>query len=139
MGSEKNRRAFVAELQEKRKLEELKVSARRQRIDEERAERREKAEMQKHLVEERSKRYEENDKKRDAKISLLETNRKERDVQTIQEIIHTAQVKADATHKRLEEARQRKTEEEAAQAADQAQKKEAENQIEAKRRSKIEE
>merc|ERR1712190_181118 len=91
MKSEKNRKAFVAELQEKRKLEELKVASRRQRIDEERAERREKAEMQKHLVEERSKRYEENDKKREAKIGLLESKRKERDVQTIQEIIHTAQ------------------------------------------------
>merc|ERR1712151_1062376 len=49
--SEKNRKAFVAELQEKRKLEELKVASRRQRIDEERAERRERAEMQKRITE----------------------------------------------------------------------------------------
>merc|ERR1711915_655164 len=78
--SEKNRKVFVAELQEKRKLEELKISSRRQRIDEERAERREKAEMQKHINEERAKRYEENDKKRDAKIDILIKQRKERDL-----------------------------------------------------------
>merc|ERR1712187_801281 len=48
--SEKNRKAFVAELQEKRKLEELKVASRRQRIDEERAERRERAEMKKRKI-----------------------------------------------------------------------------------------
>merc|ERR1712050_251896 len=75
--SEKNRRAFVAELQEKRKLEELKMTSRRQRIDEERAERREKAEMQKHINEERAKRYEENGKKRDVKIEALAKSRKE--------------------------------------------------------------
>mmetsp|Transcript_37376 Transcript_37376/g.75428 ORF Transcript_37376/g.75428 Transcript_37376/m.75428 type:complete len:224 (+) Transcript_37376:67-738(+) len=58
MRRERNRKAFVAELAEKRKLEELKQASRRQRIDEERSERREKAEMQKHLLMERTKRYE---------------------------------------------------------------------------------
>merc|ERR1712217_816191 len=85
MKSEKNRKAFVAELQEKRKLEELKVASRRQRIDEERAERREKAEMQKHINEERSKRYEENDAKREVHITALETERKTRDLAMIRE------------------------------------------------------
>merc|ERR1712217_528355 len=139
MKSEKNRKAFVAELQEKRKLEELKVASRRQRIDEERAERREKAEMQKHINEERSKRYEENDKKREAKIDILIKQRKERDLANIQEIIHTAQVKSEATHKKLDDARQRKIQEEASQAAELVAKREAEKLIEDKRETKIEE
>merc|ERR1712039_682305 len=139
MKSEKNRKAFVAELQEKRKLEELKVASRRQRIDEERAERREKAEMQKHINEERSKRYEENDKKREAKIDILIKQRKERDLANIQEIIHTAQVKSEATHKKLDDARQRKIQEEASQAAELVAKRDAEKQVEDKRETKIEE
>merc|ERR1719247_4107888 len=91
--SDKNRKAFVAELQEKRKVEEMKASSRKQRIDEERAERREKAEMQKRITEERQKRYEENDKKREERIEALITERKARDLQNIREIIEAANQK----------------------------------------------
>merc|ERR1712060_67679 len=97
---------FVAELQEKRKLEELKAQSRKQRIDEERAERREKAEMQKHINEERQKRYDENDAKREVHISTLETERKTRDLGMIRDIIDTANLKKEAMNKRLDEARE---------------------------------
>merc|ERR1712203_273892 len=111
--SEKNRKAFVAELQEKRKLEELKMASRRPRIDEERAERREKAEMQKHINEERQKRYDENEAKREVHIQALEAERKARDLGMIREIIDTANLKKEAMNKRLDEARERKKNEDA--------------------------
>merc|ERR1712113_1207639 len=104
MKSEKNRKAFVAELQEKRKLEELKVASRRQRVDEERAERREKAEMQKHIEEERAKRYAENDKKREENITVLENQRKVRDNAAIREIIDSAKAKKEETARMLADA-----------------------------------
>merc|ERR1712228_162236 len=104
MKSEKNRKAFVAELQEKRKLEELKAASRRMRIDEERAERREKTEMQKRIAEERQKRYEENDKKRDERIEVLVTERKSRDLLNIKEIIEAANQKKESLRKKLEDA-----------------------------------
>merc|ERR1712050_365600 len=135
--SEKNRRAFVAELQEKRKLEELKMASRRQRIDEERAERREKAEMQKHINEERQKRYDENDAKREIHINNLENERKTRDLGMIREIIDTANQKKEAMQKRLEEARERKKSEDTARKAEMAAKKQQEQEIEGKRDLKI--
>lgn len=135
--SEKNRKAFVAELQEKRKLEELKVASRRQRIDEERAERREKAEMQKRITEERQKRYDENDRKRDQHIGTLETERKSRDLAAIRDIIDAAQQKREVLAKRLEEARQRKREDEERHAAEMAARREAEEKIDVQREHKI--
>merc|ERR1712217_695784 len=137
MKSEKNRKAFVAELQEKRKLEELKVASRRQRIDEERAERREKAEMQKHINEERQKRYEENDKKRDVHIASLENERQVRDLAMIKNIIDTANQKKEAMQKRLEEARQRKKDEEELLNKEMQAKKEVEQKLESQREAKI--
>mmetsp|Transcript_46414 Transcript_46414/g.131255 ORF Transcript_46414/g.131255 Transcript_46414/m.131255 type:complete len:649 (-) Transcript_46414:17-1963(-) len=135
--SEKNRRAFVAELSEKRKLEELKLASRKQRIDEERAERREKAEMQKHISEERQKRYDENDRKRGARIADLELERKARDLTTIRSIIDSANQKKEALEKRLEDARNRKKDEEATLQSEMLAKKEAEQQVEAKRDQKM--
>jgi len=135
--SEKNRKAFVTELQEKRKLEELKAASRRQRIDEERAERREKTEMQKRINEERQKRYEENDKKREERIKALVTERKARDLQSIREIIEVANQKKETLRKKLEDARNKKQEEEAASHAMAAAKKEAEAKLERKREEAI--
>mmetsp|Transcript_54284 Transcript_54284/g.117438 ORF Transcript_54284/g.117438 Transcript_54284/m.117438 type:complete len:474 (-) Transcript_54284:490-1911(-) len=135
--SEKNRKAFVTELQEKRKLEELKASARRQRIDEERAERREKKEMQKRIAEERLKRYEDNEKNREAAITTLEADRKTRDLALIRDIIDTYSEKKEALTKRLEDARQRKKEEEESSAMSAAARKEAEDKLNRKRQDKI--
>uniref|UniRef100_A0A7S3S8U4 Uncharacterized protein n=1 Tax=Strombidinopsis acuminata TaxID=141414 RepID=A0A7S3S8U4_9SPIT len=135
--SERNRKAFVAELQEKRKLEELKVQSRKQRIDEERAERREKSEMQHHLDEERRKRYAENDKKREERIAALAAERKTRDLSQIKEIIETSQQKKEAMRKKLEEARERKIEEDKAAHAEIAVHKEEEKKVEQKRDQKI--
>merc|ERR1719181_2457126 len=70
--TEKARKAFLAELQEKRRLEQLKAAARMQRIGEEQTERREREAMQKRLKEEKSRRYEENDKKRQDRVTNLE-------------------------------------------------------------------
>merc|ERR1719506_641663 len=137
--SEKNRKAFVAELHEKRKLEELKAASRRQRIDEERSERREKSEMQKRIAEERQKRYEENDKKRDERIEVLILERKTRDHEAILEIIEAANQKKETLRKKLEDARNRKQEEEAASYAMAAAKKDAEAKLEEKRVQNIEE
>jgi len=135
--SEKNRKAFVAELQEKRKLEELKIAARRQRIEDERSERREAAEMQKRMSEEKQRRYEESQKKREERIARLETERKSRDLGSVHEIIDAANQKKEALQKRLEEARQQKCEEEAEQSREIASKKEAEDTLNAKREQKI--
>mmetsp|Transcript_70183 Transcript_70183/g.124918 ORF Transcript_70183/g.124918 Transcript_70183/m.124918 type:complete len:623 (-) Transcript_70183:60-1928(-) len=110
--SEKNRKAFVAELQEKRKLEELKAASRRQRIDEERAERREKAEMQKRIKEERLKRYEDNERKREERIDGLITERRARDLAMIREIVQEGEIKRQTLKKRLDDARDRKRAEE---------------------------
>jgi len=137
--SEKNRKAFVAELHEKRKLEELKAASRRQRIDEERSERREKSEMQKRIAEERQKRYEENDKKRDERIEVLILERKTRDHEAILEIIEAANQKKETLRKKLEDARNKKQEEEAASYAMAAAKKDAEAKLEEKRVQNIEE
>merc|ERR1719271_2204553 len=139
MKSEKNRKAFVAELHEKRKLEELKAASRRQRIDEERSERREKSEMQKRIAEERQKRYEENDKKRDERIEVLILERKTRDHEAILEIIEAANQKKETLRKKLEDARNKKQEEEAASYAMAAAKKDAEAKLEEKRVQNIEE
>jgi len=135
--SERARKAFVAELQEKRKLEELKVASRRHRIDEERARRREKAELQRHVQEEKAKRYEENDKKREERIHVLEAERKERDHKYIQEIVETARARQEAKQKMLEDARQRKTKEDAVQATELAAKREAQQKLDAKREARI--
>merc|ERR1712232_563125 len=131
--SEKNRKAFVADLQERRKLEELRKSSRQTRIDEERAERRENAEMTKRIAEERQKRYDENDKKRAQKITALEAERKLRDMESIREIIEEARVKKERLAANLENARQRKLELEREHAADMQKKKEAEDRLNAKR------
>lgn len=131
--SEKNRKAFVSELQEKRKLEELKATSRRQRIEEERAERREKAEMKKRITEERQKRYDENYKKRDERIDALVGERKARDLQSIRQIIDTANQKKESLRRKLEDARSKKQEEEAASHAIAAAKKEAEAKLDQKR------
>merc|ERR1712087_164682 len=72
-------------------------------------------------------------------MGILIKQRKERDLANIQEIIHTAQVKSDATHKKLDDARQRKIQEEASQAAELVAKRDAEKQVEDKRETKIEE
>jgi hypothetical protein len=135
--SERNRKSFVAELQEKRKLEELKSASKRQRIDEERAERREKLEMQKRITEERIKRYDENEKKRDERIGALESERKTRDIAGIRAIIEAATEKRETLRKKLEDARQRKQEEEAACNAMAAAKKEAEMKLDSKREEAI--
>lgn len=137
--SEKNRKAFVAELQEKRKLEELKVASRRQRIDEERAERREKSEMEKRISEERQKRYEENDKKREVRISKLETDRKQRDMQEIRAIIEEAAQKKERLLAKLEDARMRKQDQEKKHAVEMAARRDAEDKINAKREQRIQE
>merc|ERR1719433_2437861 len=78
--SERNRKAFMMELREKRKLEELKLASRKQRIDEERAERRETAAAEKRIAEEKTRRYSENDVKRDERIKILEAERRARDL-----------------------------------------------------------
>jgi len=135
--NEKNRKAFVAELQEKRKLEELKVASRRQRIDEERAERRERSEMQKRITEERQKRYDENEKKREDKITALEGDRKSRDITAIREIIDEAKQKKDKLMQRLDEARVRKGQEEKRHSEEMAAKQEAEEKINEKRDQRI--
>merc|ERR1711865_1098443 len=135
--SEKNRKAFVAELQEKRKLEELKAASRRMRIDEERAERREKTEMQKRIGEERDKRYQENDKKRTERIDALQVERKTRDLQSIRDIIESANQKKETLRKKLEDARNKKQEEEAASHAMAAAKKEAEAKLDQRRVERI--
>mmetsp|Transcript_55325 Transcript_55325/g.161473 ORF Transcript_55325/g.161473 Transcript_55325/m.161473 type:complete len:624 (-) Transcript_55325:50-1921(-) len=134
---ERNRKAFVAELNEKRKLEELKQTARRQRIEEDRAERRERAEMDKHIRKERARRYDENDRKRDERIGVLESERRVRDRAAIQDILDKAKASREAKHQRLEEARQQKREAEAAQTAEQAANREAQEQIAAKRDARI--
>jgi hypothetical protein len=90
---EKNRKAFVAELQQKRKLEELKIESRRQRIDEERAQRREKAAMEKHLQEERMRRFTENEKKRAGLISQREKDRHARELGQIKDIVESQKQK----------------------------------------------
>jgi len=135
--SEKNRKAFVQELQEKRKLEDLKAASRRQRIDEERAERREKTEMLKRITEERHKRYEENDKKREERIDALVVERKSRDLQGIREIIEAANLKKESLRKKLELARSNKQEEEAASYAIAAERKAAEAKLDQRRESNI--
>jgi len=135
--TEKCRKAFVAELQEKRKLEELKASSRRQRIDEERAERREKVDMHKRIEEERQKRYDENNKKRTERIDALVIERKTRDLQNIKQIIEAASQKKETLRKKLEDARLLKQEEEAAMHTVAVAKKEAETQLNEKRNSNI--
>merc|ERR1719240_713841 len=62
--SDKARKAFLMELQERRKMEQLKAAARQKRIEEERAERREQAVLEKRLKEERLQLYKQNDDKR---------------------------------------------------------------------------
>eukprot|EP00927_Polykrikos_kofoidii_P047665 TRINITY_DN41935_c0_g1_i1.p1 TRINITY_DN41935_c0_g1~~TRINITY_DN41935_c0_g1_i1.p1 ORF type:complete len:606 (+),score=193.47 TRINITY_DN41935_c0_g1_i1:94-1911(+) len=137
--SEKNRKAFVAELLEKRKLEELKAATRSQRIDEERAERRERAEMQKRSAEERQKRYEENEKKREERIRMLEAERKTRDLAAIREIIGQARETKERLQAKLEDARNRKLDEEKRYAAEMAAKREEQDALNAKRDAKIRE
>jgi len=135
--SERNRKAFMAELREKRKLEELKLAARKQRIDEERAERREKAAAEKRILEERTRRYAENDLTREERIRILESERRARDLARIQDIIQTATVKKEAKAKMLEEARQRKTTEEANFQADVSAKQEVQRILDDRREQKI--
>jgi len=135
--SEKNRKTFVAELQEKRKLEELKVASRRQRINEERAERRERAEMQKRIAEEKRKRYEENDKKREERITTLEGERKARDNAAIRDVINEAKERKMLLSAKLEDARHRKVEEEKKHAAQMAATREAQDKVEGKRDARI--
>jgi|Transcript_50843 hypothetical protein len=135
--SERNRKAFVAELQDKRKLEELKAASRRQRIDEERTERREKLEMQKRIEEERQKRYDENNKKREDRIDALVCERKSRDLAAIRKIIEAATEKKESLRKKLEDARNQKQEEVAASNAMAAAKKEAQMKVDQKREEAI--
>lgn len=125
--SERNRKAFMMELREKRKLEELKLASRKQRIDEERAERRETAAAEKRILEEKTRRYSENDVKRDERIKILEAERKARDLTNIQDIIQTANAKKETKVKMIEEARQRKQTEEAQLQADIAAKQEVQH------------
>lgn len=135
--SERNRRAFMAELREKRKLEELKLASRKQRIDEERAERREKAAAEKRILEEKTRRYTENDQKREERIRILEAERRARDLARIQDIIQTASAKKEAKKQMLEEARERKTTEEAQLQADFAAKQEVQRILDERREQQI--
>merc|ERR1719240_1856744 len=81
--SDKARKAFLMERQERRKMEQLKAAARQKRIEEERAERREQAVLEKRLKEERLQLYRQNDDKRTRDINSLETERARRDEQRI--------------------------------------------------------
>merc|ERR1719313_2245152 len=85
--SDKARKAFLMELQERRKMEQLKAAARQKRIEEERAERREQAVLEKRLKEERLQLYRQNDDKRTRAINTLETERARRDEQRIRGLI----------------------------------------------------
>merc|ERR1719321_1342810 len=85
--SDKARKAFLMELQERRKMEQLKAAARQKSIEEERAERREQAVLEKRLKEERLQLYKQNDEKRTRAITTLETDRARRDEQRIRGLI----------------------------------------------------
>lgn len=135
--SERNRKALVAELQAKKKLEELKVQSRQQRIDEERAERRERAEMQRHLEEERRKRYNENDHKRESRIATLEAERKARDLAQIMDIIQTAKQGKEAMRRRIEDARARKEEDDKVYSEEMAAQEEERKRVEQQRLQRI--
>lgn len=137
--SEKSRKAFVADLQEKRKLEELRTSSRQQRIDEERAERRETGEMQKRISEERGHRYEENMRRRSDKIDSLEVERKSRDMVAIREIIDEAKNKKERLFQKLEEARSKKREIEKNHASEAASKRETDEKLNSRRDKHISE
>lgn len=113
--TEKARKAFLAELQEKRRLEQLKAAARMQRIGEERNERREREAMQKRLKDEKARRFEDNDKKRKERVQNLEEERKARDLTRIIAIIQEDVQAKKVMSMRLEEARERKRDQDEAQ------------------------
>merc|ERR1719240_2021909 len=85
--SDKARKAFLADLQERRKLEQLKAAARQKRIEEERAERREARALQKRLKEDKSALYRTNEEKRTQAIALLEKERAVRDEKRIRKVM----------------------------------------------------
>jgi len=118
--SERARKVFLAELQEKRRLEQLKAAARMQRITEEREERKEREAMQKRLKEDQRRKYEENDTKRQERVDALEGERHKRDLDKILSIKEQDQTEKKVQLMRLEEARERKKEQEAARMAAEA-------------------
>jgi len=95
--------------------------------------------MERHVNEEKQRRYEENDKKRDERIKALEEDRKKRDSAAIQDLVSTAAHKKAAMAKKLDEARQRKRGEEEAAHAEQARKKAEQDALQAKRDSNTQE
>lgn len=111
--AEKNRKAFAAELEEKKKIDEVKAASRQQRINEDRAERREKTEVAIRLQEEKKKLYDENHMKRECKINAKISERKDRDIQSIRQIIEVAFNKQEEVRIRLEAARIQKDERDA--------------------------
>merc|ERR1712187_817684 len=100
-------------------------------------ERRDNAEMQKRIAEERQKRYDENDKKRAQKIAALEAERKQRDMDAIREIIEESRVKKERLAANLDAARHRKLEMEKEHATEMQKKKEAEDRLNEKREQRI--
>merc|ERR1719420_1530377 len=106
--SDKARKAFLADLQERRKMEQLKAAARQKRIEEERAERREQAVLEKRLKEERLQLYRQNDEKRTRAINTLETERARRDEQRIRGLIEEDKRRKLERKILIDEAKQRK-------------------------------
>merc|ERR1719163_2628386 len=96
------------ELQERRKMEQLKAAARQKRIEEERAERREQAVLEKRLKEERLQLYKQNDDKRTKAIHTLETDRARRDEQRIRGLIEEDKQRKLERKILIDEAKQRK-------------------------------
>merc|ERR1719240_1425835 len=96
------------ELQERRKMEQLKAAARQKRIEEERAERREQAVLEKRLKEERLQLYRQNDDKRTRAINTLETERARRDEQRIRGLIEEDKRRKLERKILIDEAKQRK-------------------------------
>lgn len=135
--SENARRAFLAELQEKKRLEELKAAARRQRIEEERAERRETDEMSKRMRDEKMKRYEENDKKRALKLKTLMSERAERDKAKIRAIIDDSEKGKAERQAAMDAAKKRRREEDEIQREEDRKKKDEQAKLEAVREEKI--
>merc|ERR1719240_53646 len=113
--SDKARKAFLAHLQERRKLEQLKAAARQKRIEEERAERREARALQKRLKEEKSALYRTNEEKRGQAIAILERERAKRDEKRIRKVMEEDRQRKLERKVRIEDAIQRKRDDEAKQ------------------------
>jgi len=109
--SDKARKAFLQELQDKRKMEQLKAAARQKRIEDERRERREHRALEKRAKEERQQRYKENDEKRNHAIQQVEADRAKRDDERIRGVIEEDRKRKKERKLFIEEAKQKKREE----------------------------